>query len=160
MPDASCSASGVLQPPHSWARALGWEQLPALNIWAHIAPDVGDLPGAEVGWPSLTPCRDIGVSAPQTVGSIFSPSWDISSVLHHLAPSREHKDESRLWSSAQPRTSKCALMPGVGITGQSWLDSALTKMQATLNHENSFISKMSLACFAFQMPYIFSFKGG
>ena len=104
--------------------------------------------------------RHWGVSASHSSGSSFSLFWDISAVPHCLPPSHEHKDESWLWSSAHPRTSRCALMPGAGITGQSWLDSALAKMKATLNCESSFISKMSLASFAFHMPYISDFKGG
>lgn len=53
---------------------LGQERLPALLIWAQIAPHVGDLPGAEVGWPRLAPCRDIGMSlchAPQVAAFPF-----------------------------------------------------------------------------------------
>lgn len=53
--------TGVVQLFGFWAEV---SHLSSLVIWAQIAPNVGDLPGAKVGYlqPWLTPCRDIGVS--------------------------------------------------------------------------------------------------
>lgn len=140
---------------------LGQERLPALLIWAQIAPKCGSPAGS---WSWVTQAgslqRHWDVSVPCSSGSSFSLLWDISADRHHLPPSHEHKDESWLRRSAHPRISKCALMPRGGIAGQSWLDSALAKMEATINCESSFISMMSLASFAFHTPYISDFKGG
>lgn len=135
--------------------SLRQEWLPALISWAQIAPDMGDLPGAEFGCPRLTPCkRRWSVSAPCSSCSSLSLFWDVWAVPHCLPVFCEQKGKSWLRSSIHPRVSKCALMPGVGITGQIWLNSAAAKMKTTLNCECSFTYKMSLVSFAFHTLYV------